>query len=363
MRHSRRLCASARSAQAQLRANLAETLDLTKVRAERIPCVDLSWERPAVVRALRRACEYPGFFHLTGLPPELPPAAEGAMAAARAFFRLPREAKMRCANGPETQYRVHDAAGRLHLIPGSGNGYRPAGGDPYFPNDRRESYNVGREPLAPGEEPPYANAWPDEAACGLAPGWRAAVLAHQRQMVRLAERLRPLLALAAGAPANSLEGAGLFDRPTYQTGMVYYHAVRSAPAAGAFAIRPHQDSGLLTLLATDGEPGLHICPAGERLDAAHRRWVPVPHRPGALLVNLGTEAERWSNGRFRATLHCVVNETGRERFSLPFFYEPNLDAAVAPLPGTVPPGAAPRYEPTTPAQRMLDGHLGVTQVE
>ena len=37
----------------------------------------------------------------------------------------------------------------------------------------------------------------------------------------------------------------------------------------------------------------------------------------------------------RHALHCVVNETGRERFSLPFFYEPNLDAQVAPLPSTV----------------------------
>jgi isopenicillin N synthase-like dioxygenase len=38
-------------------------------------------------------------------------------------------------------------------------------------------------------------------------------------------------------------------------------------------------------------------------------WIPVPPRPGALVVNLGSELERWSNGRFKATLHCVVNDS------------------------------------------------------
>ena len=33
----------------------------------------------------------------------------------------------------------------------------------------------------------------------------------------------------------------------------------------------------------------------------------------------------------RATLHRVVSP-GRERFSIPFFYEPRVDAEIAPLP-------------------------------
>lgn len=70
------------------------------------------------------------------------------------------------------------------------------------------------------------------------------------------------------------------------------------------------------------------------MPAPERVWIPVPPRADSLVVNLGGELERWSNGRFKATLHCVVNETGRERFSLPFFFEPNLDAAIEPLPGT-----------------------------
>ena len=37
---------------------------------------------------------------------------------------------------------------------------------------------------------------------------------------------------------------------------------------------------------------------------------------------------RWTNGRFRSTLHRVVNTN--ERFSTPFFLAPNWDAQVTP---------------------------------
>ena len=70
--------------------------------------------------------------------------------------------------------------------------------------------------------------------------------------------------------------------------------------------------------------------------------------------------ERWSNGRFRATLHCVVNEAGAERFSLPFFYEPALDATVAPLPCAVPAGERPRFASLSAAQQLLAG-LGLAE--
>lgn len=40
---------------------------------------------------------------------------------------------------------------------------------------------------------------------------------------------------------------------------------------------------------------------------------------------------RWTNGRFRSTLHRVVNTN--ERFSTPFFLAANWDAELAVLPG------------------------------
>jgi isopenicillin N synthase-like dioxygenase len=87
---------------------------------------------------------------------------------------------------------------------------------------------------------------------------------------------------------------------------------------------PHVDSGFLTLLAQDGVPGLQ---------ARHRNgeWVDVPPVEGTLAVNFGKVLERWSAGRIKATEHRVIG-TGRERLSIPFFYEARADAEIRPLP-------------------------------
>lgn len=107
------------------------------------------------------------------------------------------------------------ATGQTHTAGGSGNGYRAVGSDLYFAKDRRESFNVGREPLEPGERPPYANRWPDQVGTahfrvfcgpssavvcliccapiepmrdrqnGLPLGWREAVDAHTGNMLQV----------------------------------------------------------------------------------------------------------------------------------------------------------------------------------
>ena len=60
----------------------------------------------------------------------------------------------------------------------------------------------------------------------------------------------------------------------------------------------------------------------------------VPPADGTLAVNFGKLLEQWTGGQVRATLHRVVSPE-RERFSIPFFYEPAVDAEIAalPLPG------------------------------
>jgi isopenicillin N synthase-like dioxygenase len=96
---------------------------------------------------------------------------------------------------------------------------------------------------------------------------------------------------------------------------------------------PHADSGCVTLLAQNGVAGLQA-----RLHSG--QWVIVPPTEGTLAINFGKLLERWTAGRIRATAHRVVALAG-ERFSIPFFYEPRVDAEIRPLPLT---GAEP-FEP------------------
>ena len=136
---------------------------------------------------------------------------------------------------------------------------------------------------------------------------------------------------------------------------------------------------------------------GMRQVALDGAWLDVPPRRGAFVVNIGdmlgarlgggsvysamepaaraappsgaslepsgrltrpracaaAAAERWSNGLYRSTRHRVLNRAGVERFSIPFFYEPNFYAVVAALPQCVSAGQPQRFPPITAGAYLL----------
>jgi isopenicillin N synthase-like dioxygenase len=85
----------------------------------------------------------------------------------------------------------------------------------------------------------------------------------------------------------------------------------------------HTDYGLLTLLATDGTPGLEV--------KVHGQWQSVVADPDLVVCNLGDMLDRLTGGRYRSTPHRVRNHSGHDRYSLPFFLDPGWDASVAAL--------------------------------
>ncbi len=89
-----------------------------------------------------------------------------------------------------------------------------------------------------------------------------------------------------------------------------------------FGIATHTDYGCLTLLATDGSPGLEVRKRGGG-------WIPVSAPPGEFVINFGEMLEFWTGGKVKATPHRVVG-TLDERISIPLFFNPNHDANVAP---------------------------------
>ena len=51
---------------------------------------------------------------------------------------------------------------------------------------------------------------------------------------------------------------------------------------------------------------------------------------------------RWTNGRFKSTVHRVVTDGSADRYSIPFFFEPNFDTRVECLPSCCSPDNPPR---------------------
>ncbi|MBL8669281.1 MAG: isopenicillin N synthase family oxygenase [Alphaproteobacteria bacterium] len=307
-----------------------------------IPAIDVaalfgpaSRERDAADRAILDAASASGFMTVGGMPASVPHGAAARAALLRVFAldEPARHALLRQKFAPE---RPNVYRGWFPLQHGTAT-YKE--GIDMGPDVAHAG--LGLDPADPLTEP---TPLPPEAAL---PGWRAAVAAYYRGMEELGRMLMRAVARGTGLPET------FFD-PYFAGGistlrLIRYPVRTDASLAGAdpdavtiahegarrtLIGAPHVDSGFVTLLAQDGVGGLQ---ARGRDGGA---WLDVPPAEGTLAVNFGGLLERWTGGRIRATEHRVVSP-GIERFSIPFFYEPRVDAAIAPLPL---PGAA-RFEP------------------
>jgi len=74
---------------------------------------------------------------------------------------------------------------------------------------------------------------------------------------------------------------------------------------------------------------------GLQVKTQEDEWLGVPCIPASLVLNTGQMMSVWSNGHLKATPHGVITNANKQRYSVPFFYNCNMDTYVEPLPGTV----------------------------
>ncbi|MFF4288850.1 isopenicillin N synthase family dioxygenase [Streptomyces sp. NPDC001633] len=316
-----------------------------------VPVIDISgWAngteaaRTALATAVDRAARTVGFLQIRGHG--IPEEAVGAFAdALDAFFALPIEEKRRLrAPSPDiNRGYTPPRTEKLSLSLGV-----PAAAEDLF-----EAFNVGSEASSfPGLDLPEAhypaNIWPS------LPGFRQAVEEWCRRAGGLARRMTGIFAHALGLPEGYF--APFTDHSLDVLRMNHYPLPDRELAVdrGRMGMGAHTDYGIVTVLWADRVPGLQI------LDG-DGRWHDVLPEPGCLLVNLGDLLARWTNDRWRSTMHRVLpptDEQGRvvRRRSAAYFHDGNWDAEISALPGCVPPGTAPRHPPTT-VGRHLTGKL------
>ncbi len=184
--------------------------------------------------------------------------------------------------------------------------------------DSKEIFDVGPAavlgPLA-GSSP----QWPENM-----PEFKSAILEFYDATQAIAEKILTGISQNLGMPADFLT-ADFGERQTSFLRLNYY-PVCEQPREN-LGISHHTDAGAVTVMAQDMNPGLQIHRGGE--------WHTVVPRTDALVVNIGDIVQVWSNDRYVAPLHRVLASAEVERYSAPFFFNPDYDLDYAPVAGVV----------------------------
>ena len=296
-----------------------------------IPVLDL--DSPDVAAAFRRAYGDVGFAYLEahGVEPDL---VDAAFKASRRFHALPLEDKL--ALGVNAQHRGYMPFAESKIVSSS----IQKATKPNLSESLMVMHEVESEEEARPDDPLAGpNQWP------ALPGFREAISAYEQALGRLARRLVAVFETALGAEAGTLSRS--FEHPTTFLRLLHYPPQDPTAPDDEFGSNPHTDYGFITILAQDSSGGLQVRgPDGET-------WLDVPPRPSSFVLNVGDIGERWSNGTLRSTPHRVLNRTGRDRYSIPYFFDPGAAAVVRPLACCVPAGERPRYHPVTYGAYLL----------
>ncbi|KAL6012514.1 hypothetical protein ACLOJK_003003 [Asimina triloba] len=287
--------------------------------AESIPLIDLAplnyqdSDDPHAIKALvaqvGAACSEWGFFQVInhGVPLDLRQRIESV---SKKFFHFPLEEKRKVARDEVNPLGYYDTehtknvrdwkevfdfiTGKPKLIPAS-----------YGPDGKK---------LKPISQP-----WPEDP-----PEFshsREACIEYARGIEKLAFKLLELISLSLNLPAKHL--SGYFQEQTTFLRLNHYPPCPSPDLA--LGVGHHKDAGALTVLAQDEVGGLEV---KRKVDG---EWIRVNPIPNSYIINVGDIVQVWSNDKYESVEHRAVVNSERERFSIPFFFNPGPDVIVRPL--------------------------------
>jgi len=289
----------------------------------------------AVASQVRHASEHVGFFYLAGhgVPNQI---VDAAFAASREFHAMPLDEKLALRiNENNIGYLAPNqsiqGASTVHKAT------RPNYNESFF-----ISHDRGPEhpDVLAGAPLRGRNQWPEGHAA-----MRAAMITYFQTLERVGERMLPVLSRALGMPADHFRS--FFENEAHVNLRFLHYPPQESDDPEQFGQGPHTDNSFITILARMEVPGLAVrLPSGE--------WLAPPVIPGTFLVNLGNIMKRWSNDRFLSTPHGVLNDSGTDRYSIAFFYSPNVSSTIECLPSCTSAEDPPHYPPAVYRDLVLE---------
>lgn len=305
-----------------------------------LPIIDLApslFEPDAerrVAADIDTVCRQSGFFYIVGhgVPQDL---IQTVFSSASQFFSQPIQVKRQYGADTSVLRRGWSPVGHQQLASGQ-------------PVDIMEAFSVGLEndPAEPSDEGASRrgpNPWPEEA---VAPGLRCAAESYMQALDRVARHVMRLIAIGLRLPGDYFEP--FMRQPSPSLRLLHYPPHPAGAPTGQAGAGAHTDWGALTLLAQDDCGGLQV-------QDTQGVWRDVPPVPNSFVVNLGDLMSRWTNDSYRSTVHRVINNvSGRDRYSIPYFFNIDSDARVSALPGCHGPTHPRRYSDITAGEHHLE---------
>ncbi|KAF2725938.1 Clavaminate synthase-like protein [Polychaeton citri CBS 116435] len=168
----------------------------------------------------------------------------------------------------------------------------------------KENFDIGN----PNDDN-CANVWPAER---LFPGFRRFSEDFFKDCAKLTYQLLECLSLALGLSEGTSLGKYHADT-LFNLSLIHYPSipVEQRPSGTLTRNPPHSDFGTLTLLFQDEVGGLEIADPNSTSSSASATversgtFVHVDPEPGTIVVNVGYLLMKWTNGRWRNTVHKV----------------------------------------------------------
>ena len=184
------------------------------------------------------------------------------------------------------------------------------------------------------------NQWPD----GLT-SFKEVVNDYRDAMLKLAYKLLEVFSVALGGQPQDLNR--FFVNPSYFLRLQCYPKRQDDISENQFGIAPHTDYGFFTILAQDNVGGLEIKDnKGE--------WIKIPYISQTYILNAGDMLKRWSNDKIKSIAHRVINKSHQNRYSVPFFFEPNMRAVIKVLESCVSIDRPAKFPPIIYGEYLLD---------
>jgi len=289
-----------------------------------IPIIDMSADDATIIEQLRYACEVVGFMQVVGhgVPSSL---IEKHAEFHRSFFSLPQETKERLRLSDECPVRGYFGKGGEDLDNVLGKQVDAAGKEKIAQQTRKDHKEALDMNGVPWSKPTGGNVaevfgMPSRLPTDELEGFREVVEDYSAEMFKMSRRLLSFMAQVLGQEADLFEAH--LTNPVATHRLLHYWPTEDYNTQ--IGVGEHTDYGLLTILKQDSVGGLQV------LNAKDSTWVHATPIEGAFVVNLGDMLQRWTGNRFKSTVHRVVNTSNLDRYSVPFFLEPNMDSMIVP---------------------------------